>query len=263
MSYINNFKKNVLLAPYTTFRIGGPAEYFFIAKNNQDLIEAVDFVKEKNLPFFILGGGSNLLVSDKGFNGLVIKTENKNYSIKGNRIISEAGVRLSDIVRFSIENNLTGLEWAIGIPGTIGGAVKINASCFGGEMKSLIRKTEKLDNIILSIELELKKGNQEESRRIIREIAKKRKQNQPIGQLCAGCIFKNPPGQFAGQLIDRAGLKGKKIGGAMISEKHANFIINSSDAKAKNVIALIDLIKKTIKEKYRVDLEEEIVKIGA
>ncbi len=283
MLCINNFQKNVLLAPYTTFRIGGPAKYFFVIKNSQDLIKAVDFAKKENLPFFILGGGSNLLISDKGFNGLVIKTENRNYSIKGNRIISEAGARLSDLVNFSVENSLAGLEWAIGIPGTIGGAVKVNASCFGGEMKNLVKKTEKKDNIILSVELELEKGKQKESRKLIKEIIKKRKQTQPIGEFCPGCIFKNTkiaeseakaekliPRDIvcwdntvpAGRLIDQAGLKGKKIGGAVVSQKHANFIINSNNAKAKDVIKLIDLIKETIKEKYQIELEEEIEYLG-
>jgi len=262
MSCFNNFQKNISLAQFTTFRIGGPARYFFIAKTSQDLVEAVRFAQKKDLPFFILGGGSNLLVSDKGYDGLVIKINNEQRTVNNNIISSEAGTKLSDLVSFSIENNLTGLEWAIGIPGTIGGAVKTNASCFGGEMKKIVKKIEKIDNIILSVELELKKGTKEQSRELAKEIIKKRKQTQPLEYLSAGCIFKNPSSSPAGYLIDQAGLKGKKIGQAQISSKHANFIINLGHAKARDVIKLIDLIKKTIEPKYRIELEEEIQYLG-
>ncbi len=259
---MGKIQKNILLAPYTTFKIGGPAKYFFIAKTSEDLIRAVDFAKQKNLPYFILGNGSNLLVSDHGFDGLVIKIQNSKLEIRNSRITAEAGIKLSDLVRFSVENNLTGLEWAIGIPGTIGGAVKVNASAFGKEMKKLVKKVKKIDDVIISVELKLERGNQDKSRELIKEFIKKRKQTQPLGQFCAGCIFRNLEGQSAGQLIDRAGLKGKRINGAMISEKHANFIINSNSAKARDVVKLINLIKERVKEKFNVELEEEIQYLG-
>jgi UDP-N-acetylmuramate dehydrogenase len=255
------FQENIPLAEYTTFKIGGPAKYFLVAKTTDDLIEAVDFTKSKNLPYFILGGGSNLLISDKGFDGLVIKIPNSKFKIQNSKIIAEAGVPLGKLVKCSIDAGLTGLEWAVGIPGTVGGAVKVNAACFGGNMKDLVKKVKKIDDIIISVELKLKKGNQEKSKRIIKEFIKKRKQTQPIEYPSAGCIFKNPPGQFAGQLIEQSGLKGKQIGQAMVSEKHANFIINLGGAKANDVLKLINLIKKSVKDKFNLDLEEEIVKI--
>jgi UDP-N-acetylmuramate dehydrogenase len=255
-------QKNVCLAEYTTFRIGGRARYFFKAKTKEDLIRAVDFAKGKDLPFFILGGGSNLLVGDDGFDGLVILMDNKKLEINGNRIITEAGLRLSDLIKFSIKNNLTGLEWAIGIPGTVGGAIRVKASAYGQNISELVKKTETRDDIILSVVLELNKGDKEKSKKLIKEYIKKRRDSQPLNCPSAGCIFKNPLGQYAGQLIDRAGLKGTKIGQAMISDKHANFIVNLGGAQAKDVVELIRLIKKTIKEKFNLDLKEEIQYLG-
>jgi len=255
-------QKNIPLAEYTTFKIGGPARYFFVAKTNQDLIKAVEFAQEKKLPFFILGGGSNLLISDKGFAGLVIAINNEHLTVNNNVIIAEAGVKLAELIKVSLENNLTGLEWAIGIPGTVGGAVKVNAACFNGEMKGLVKKTKKIDDIIIFVELELKKGSQEKSKEIIKEVIRKRKETQPIGQFCAGCVFKNPAGQFAGQLIEECGLKGKQIGRAMISQKHANFIINLGNAQAKDVKKLIQLIKKSVNKNFKINLEEEIEYLG-
>ena len=255
-------KENVSLAEYTTFKIGGPARYFFIAKNKQDLIKAIEFAKNKHLTFFILGGGSNLLVSDNGFKGVVIKIQNQDYRIDGTRIITDAGVELNTLVNLSIDNSLTGLEWAIGIPGTIGGAVKVNASAFGQNIKELVKNIKKINKIIISVELDLKKGNKEDSLKIIKEYIQKRKNTQPLEYASAGCIFKNTSGQGAGRLIDQAGLKGVKIGQAMISEKHANFIINLGGAKSDDVINLIKLVKQTIKDKFDLELEEEIQYLG-
>jgi len=261
---INRFKiqKNIPLAEYTTFKIGGPAKYFFVAKNTQDLIKAVEFAQEKKLPFFILGGGSNLLVSDKGFAGLVIAAESKQLIINNNKIIAEAGVKLSDLVKVSSQAGLTGLEWAINIPGTIGGAVKCQASAFGQNISKIVKKIKKIDKIILSVELVLKKGDKKKSQRLIKEYFKKRKDSQPLDYPSAGCVFKNPAGRFAGQLIEECGLKGKQIGQAMISQKHANFIINLGNAQAKDVRKLIQLIKKSVNKNFKINLEEEIDYLG-
>ena len=255
-------KENVLLADYTTFKIGGPARYFFIAKNKQDLIKAIEFAKNKHLTFFILGGGSNLLVSDNGFKGVVIKIQSQDYRIDGTRIITDAGIELNTLVNLSIDNDLTGLEWAIGIPGTIGGAVKVNASAFGQNIKELVKNIKKINKIIISVELDLKKGNKNISQELIKEYTQKRKNTQPLEYPSAGCIFKNTSGQGAGRLIDQAGLKGTKVGQAMISEKHANFIINLGGAKSDDVINLIKLVKQTIKDKFDLELEEEIQYLG-
>ena len=255
-------QKNIILALYTTFKIGGPTKYFTIVENNKDLIEAVEFAKSKKLPFFILGGGSNILASDKGFNGLVILINNKQVKVNKNVIKAEAGVKLADLVKISIDNNLTGLEWAIGIPGTIGGAVNVNASAFGSDISRLVKNIEKKNNTILLVELELKNGNKKESQQMIKKYSEYRKERQPLEYPSAGCIFKNPINQRAGYLIDQASLKRKQIGQAQISEKHANFIINLDKAKSKDVKALIKLIKETVKNKFDIELEEEIQYLG-
>ena len=257
-----NLQKNISLAEHTTFKIGGPAKYFYVVKNTDDLIKANRFIKEKSLPYFILGKGSNILVSDDGFDGLVVLMNNKKLEIDSNNITAEAGVELGDLIKYSVENDLTGLEWAIGIPGTIGGAVKVNAHAFGFTISELVKSIKKDNDIIISIELELKKGDRKNGDRLIEEYIKKRKSTQPLEYPSAGCIFKNIPGYGAGRLIDQAGLKGMKIGEAMISDKHANFIINLGNANANDVIKLIKLAKETVKEKFDLDLEEEIEYLG-
>ncbi len=269
---LSGLKENISLAKHTSFRIGGLAKYFFIAKTKKDLIKAIKASKQFNLPFFVLGGGSNILVSDKGFDGLVIKFETP---------------KLSDLIKLSLENNLTGLEWLVGIPGTIGGAIHGNAGANGKSMKDIIKevevynikknKIEKFSNkdckfkyrnsifkndknlIILFAEIELEKGDSKKSKQIIKEILKDRIEKIPKGY-SAGSIFKNPKGYSAGELIEKCDLKGKKIGGAQVSFQHANFIINfTGKAKAEDVMNLIKLIKSVVKDKTGIKLEEEIV----
>ena len=300
-------KENILLKNYTTFKVGGPAKYFLVAKNKEDIIKAIlvakkfhpvrDYRDNKKaqrkqisngvkLPFFVLGGGSNTLVSDRGFKGLVIKVESRMLKVEGSSIYAEAGVSLSESVSTALENNLAGLEWTAGIPGTIGGAIYGNAGAFGKSMGDSVKKVEVLDTkdlrfkicdlrkckfgyrdsafkrnknlIILSVTLQLKKGNKKEIEKKIKEYLKYRKKNQPLNFPSAGSIFKNPPGFFAAKLIEDCGLTGKKIGKAKISEKHANFILNLGGAKAKDVKKLIKLIKQKVKKKFGVKLEEEI-----
>lgn len=281
-------EENVLLSQHTTFKIGGPARYFFIAKGTEDLVKAVKLARDKEIPFFILGGGSNLLVSDQGFNGLVIKTNNQELKLDKNIVIAEAGTLLAKLVKLSIDSSLTGLEWAIGIPGTVAGAVQGNAGAFGISISESIEKVEVLNgelekvvfarsdccfdyresvfkksgDIILSVELKLKKGNKEKSQEIIKEHLKQRLDKNPTGYPSAGCIFKNPKPLATGQLIDQCGLKGKRVGQAMISPKHANFIVNLGGAKAEDVIGLIKTIKESVKQKFEVDLREEIQYLG-
>jgi len=281
-------EENVSLSRYTTFKIGGPAKYFFVAKNTDDLIEAVKFARDKKLSFFILGGGSNLLVSDQGFDGLVVKTENQGLELDKNTVKAEAGASLAKLVKLSIDSSLTGLEWAIGIPGTIAGAVRGNAGAFGKSISESIEKVEILNgelekviltrsdccfdyresifkksrDIILSVELKLEKGDKEKSKRTIKEHLRQRLNKNPTGYPSAGCIFKNPKPLATGQMIDQCGLKGKKIGQAMISSKHTNFIVNLGDAKAEDVIGLIKMIKESVKRKFKIDLEEEVQYLG-
>jgi len=303
-------KENVLLKNYTTFKIGGKAKYFFVAKTKEDLIKAILVAKKYNLPFFVLGGGSNLLVADEGFKGLVIKLQITNYKLQikskcpNPKIYVEAGVSLASLISEATKNNLTGMEWAIGIPGTVGGTIWGNAGAFGSCMADLVESVEVLDIrdykipnskfqipnkfqipkskikilknkdckfgyresifkhnknlIILSAVLRLKKGKRKEIERKIRENLNYRRETQPLNFPSAGSVFKNPPGFSAGELIEKCGLKGKIIGKAKISEKHANFILNLGGSKAKDVKKLIKLIKQKVKKKFGVKLEEEI-----
>jgi UDP-N-acetylmuramate dehydrogenase len=308
-------KKNIILAPYTTFRIGGAAKEFAVVKNKEELIEAIKHAKENSEEFFVLGGGSNVLVSDKGFNGLVIKISAKGGSAFGwqdNFLECWAGEKLSDLVNFTAESNLSGLEWAIGIPGTIGGAVRGNAGAYGSEMKDAIECVKVLDTdnlaiseykkevcnfnyrtsvfkkkknlIILSTKLSLKQLEKEKILDKIKEVSKKRSEKIPQGwKGNAGSFFENPTvenqeliSEFeketgtksadkkipAGWLIQSAGLSGRKIGNAMVSETNCNFIINIGNGTAEQVIILSSLIKQKVRVSFGVQLKEEVQLIG-
>jgi UDP-N-acetylmuramate dehydrogenase len=304
-------RENVLLRDYTTFKIGGPARYFFVAKNKEDLKNAILWAKKKKLPFFILGGGSNVLFSDNGFNGLVIKLQNTQYEIRNTNVIAGAGVSLQKLVLETAKKGLSGLENLAGIPGTLGGAIWGNAGAFGREIGDLVEEVKVLDAgssklevkklrnkdckfgyrdsifkrkknwIILEATLRLKKGKKKEIEEKIKEFLRLRKEKQPLEFPSAGSVFKNVPVEKvpkkiqekfkekikdgflpAGVLIEAAGLKGFQIGGAKISEKHANFIVNVENARAKDVVKLIELIKKEVKRKFNIELEEEIKLVG-
>lgn len=304
-------KENILLKKYTTFKIGGRASYFFIARKKEELIKSLKIAKKHSLPSFILGNGSNVLISDKGLKGLVIKLENKNYKIRNSEIISDSGTPLFLLVREAVKRNLAGLEWAAGIPGTIGGATRGNAGAFGKSMKDIIKEVEffdlnnlkikKIKNlkcnfsyrdsifkrkrnfIILSACLKLMKGKKKIIKEKIREFLNYRKERHPK-QPSAGSIFKGVRAKDLGEkffrkfpeaknavkekgipaafLIDQCKLSGKKIGRAQISKKHPNFIINLGGAKTKDVIKLIHLIKKKVKNRFGITLEEEIQHLG-
>jgi UDP-N-acetylmuramate dehydrogenase len=304
-------RENVLLRDYTTFKIGGPARYFFVAQSKEKLKNAILWAKKKKLPFFILGGGSNVLFSDKGFNGLVIKLQNTQYEIRNTKVVAEAGVPLQKLVLETAKKGLSGLENLAGIPGTLGGAIWGNAGAFGREIGNLVEKVKvlnvrssklevkKLRNkdckfgyrdsifkrkknwIILEATLRLKRGKKKEIEEKIKEILRLRKEKQPLEFPSAGSVFKNVPikkvpkeirEKFkekikdgflpAGVLIEAAELKGFQIGGAKISEKHANFIVNVGKAKASDVKELIEKIKKEVKKKFKIQLEEEIKLVG-
>ena len=304
------FQKNISLRQYTSFKIGGAAKYFFEAKSSENLIKAVKEANQKKIPIFVLAGGTKLLVGDKGFNGLVVKIKNSKFKIQKNKIISEAGVGLARLVIASLKAGLTGLEWATEIPGTVGGAVHGNSGAFGSSISEIVKSVTALNldnlkikkysrpqcrfgyrdsvfkhnqNVILLVELQLKKGDPKKSLTIIREYLKRRRKRIPVYQ-SAGSIFKNyelrsmnykndhlvkmfpelkkeikggkiPVAWF----IEKCGLKGRQIGGAKISEKHANFIVNFNKAKAKDVSALINLVKKQVNKKFGINLEEEII----
>ena len=290
---IDFFKKNVLLKNYTTFRIGGSAKYFFEAKTKKDLIKALEMAKKIDLPFFILGGGSNVLFSDKGFNGIVIKIQDSNvkcqikFKAQIPEIYAEAGVKLSDLVELSLKNSLTGLEWAAGIPGaTLGGTIHNNAGAFKISIADIVKTVEvfdvadsKIKNldvkqcnfsykqtifkqqknlIILSCIIQLKKSTKKAVEEQIDYVSSYREKNHPMEFFSAGCIFENPSEIRAAELIEKCGLKEKKIGDAQISEKHANFIINLGKASSGDVLKLINLAKKEVKNKFGIKLKEEI-----
>jgi len=313
-SKLPNLQEGVSLANHTTFRLGGPARYFLAAKNREELISALNWAKENRLSFFILGGGSNCLVSDKGFDGLIIKVKNEKLKIKNQNekfktIEAETGVPLALLVSESLKNGLTGLEWAAGIPGTLGGAICGNAGayrrsisesvenveifnvanskiesyshqqCQFGYRESIFKKNPNL--IILAAKLKLTAGDAEPAKKFVQECLQARKNKIPPYP-SAGSVFKNIDFESqsenfkklipvervkggmvaAGYLIEQCGLKGKQIGGAQISPLHANFIVNIGGAKAADVLALIDICKKSVKEKFGVELKEEIRYVG-
>ncbi|HOU45601.1 MAG TPA: UDP-N-acetylmuramate dehydrogenase [Candidatus Pacearchaeota archaeon] len=282
-----DIKRDILLKDYSTYKIGGPARFFCIAKNNQEIKEALLFSKENNFKIFILGGGSNILFPDEGFDGLVIKMENKGIKKTDNIIEVESGTLLSELVFFAKENNLSGMEWGNLIPGTIGGAVANNSGisekeCISNFLKSVkvidlrdleekiflkedcrfeyrssLFKKEKFF-LIISCKLELLEGDKEKIEKDSRKIIEKRLKSQPYNMPSAGSVFKNPNGSSAGELIDKAGLKGFGIGDAVVSELHGNFILNQGNATANDIKLLINKIKKDVKDKFNVELQEEI-----
>lgn len=282
-----DIKENISLAKHTTFKIGGPARYFCIAKKKKNLIDAIKWAEQKKVSFFVLGGGSNVLVLDKGFNGLIIKIENCKLKIENCNLFADAGTKLENLIRLSVRASLAGLEWAAGIPGTVGGAVYGNAQAFDIKMSDIIKsvevlnvKTLKIKNlskkqcqfsaknstfkknknlIILSAVLSLKQGNKKKIQKEIKNYLSIRKQRHLLNFPSAGSVFVNKTGGLSSSyLIEKAGLKGIKKGGAKVSEKHAGFIINTGEAKAKDVLDLIKIIKQKVKSKFGITLKEEI-----
>ena len=279
-------KKNQLLSSYTTFKIGGPADYFCEAKNEKEILSALKFAQKKKIPLFILGNGSNVLISDKGLRGMVVKIANSKYQIVKSKIVAGAGMGLNKLVDIAKENELTGLEFLAGIPGTLGGAIVSNAGAWQQNIGDKVERVKILDEnnqfkwlnheecqfsyrrsrfkktkeVILEVELKLTKGKRQESEREIKINLKKRK-NQPK-EPSAGSIFINPKPLSAGALIEECGLKGEKRGSAQISEKHANFMVNLGGAKASDVVELMALARRKVKEKFNILLEPEINFLG-
>jgi len=279
-------KIDVPLANYTTFKIGGPADLFYEAETETELIQAVKLSRERGAPFFILGGGSNLLVSDKGFRGLVIRIQDTRYKIQDTRIVAWAGTPLAKLVEAAAEDFLSGLEFCVGIPGTIGGAVVGNAGIKEKAIGDLVEKVRVLDEKGEEIDLSQKQCQfqyrasrfQKESKVILEVVLKLTKKSEPAireemvrfledrkdqpREPSAGSIFKNPPGKSAGELIDQVGLKGESLGQAQIAAEHANWIINLGGASCQDVLKLILLAKKKIKEQFGIELREEIRVVG-
>lgn len=279
-----------LMKNHTSFKIGGPADIMIVPKSEKDIVNAIEFLRENNIKYFIMGNGTNLLVKDTGIRGAVIKIANKynKISIDGDRINCEAGASLSAIGKYALENSLTGFEFASGIPGTVGGAVTMNAGAYGGEMKDIVYKVRALDKgnniieignedmnfryrgskvvdedlIVLSAEFQLKKGDKSIIKEKMEDLAYRRKSKQPLEYPSGGSTFKRPEGYFAGKLIEDAGLRGLKYGDAQVSEKHCGFIINAGEANFEEVYTLIQTIQKIVKDDFGVVLETEVKIIG-
>ena len=281
--------ENEPMANHTSYGIGGPALAFIKPKSIKDLQMIKSFAEKNQISVNCIGSGSNLLVSDKGINGFVITLEKsfKNILFDENRCYIGAGVKLSKLVKECIKRNLTGLETLIGIPGTLGGALIMNAGAFGNEISNYLISIELLnskgvveqisadkiefgyrsstfnkDDIILSAEFQLEETSEVEIQNNRDQANLSRKSTQPLKFRSAGSVFKNPKDFAAGYLIDQAGLKGKSIGGAVVSDMHANFIINQDNAKADDVVQLIKLIRDTVLKKYSTTLDLEITTLG-
>lgn len=274
------------MSGHTTFRVGGEAEYFLMPSSEEEIAALVCLLRTYRVPFLVTGNGSNLLVGDGGIKGAVLHL-GKNFSavtIDKNRVHAQAGALLSAAAHTAAEEGLTGLEFAAGIPGSIGGTITMNAGAYGGEIKQVVESVYVLTSkgerkqlcnqeldfgyrhsiipekelLVLSADFLLKEGDKEEIFEKMKELAVRRREKQPLEYPSAGSAFKRPEGYFAGKLIMDAGLAGFQIGGAQVSEKHCGFIINTGEASAKDVAAVIRHVQKTVMEKYAVMLEPEV-----
>lgn len=283
-------KLQEMMKEHTTFRVGGAADYFIQPKSAEELRAALEILHRYEVPVLVIGNGSNLLVRDKGIRGAVIQIYNRmaEITIEGDTIHARGGALLSAVAARAAEKSLTGLEFASGIPGSIGGAVVMNAGAYGGEMKDVLVSVEVLTQeleiktipaaeldlgyrhsiipekgyIVLGATLRLKEGNAAEIRGRMAELAEQRRAKQPLQYPSAGSTFKRPEGYFAGKLVQDAGLKGKTIGGAQVSEKHSGFLINIGGATAQDILDLIVFCQKEVKEKFGVTLETEVKIVG-
>lgn len=275
---------------HTTFRLGGPADYFLSPSDVNQIPEIIHICRKEGIPWFVLGNGSNLLVSDQGYRGVVIQIyKNMNQiTVEGTRIYAQAGALLSAVSKKAMEAGLTGMEFASGIPGTLGGAAVMNAGAYGGEMKDIlvsvtvltdegeqkVLKAEELSlgyrtsiikergYIVLDVVLQLQAGDQDAIRNRMEELKVQRVTKQPLEYPSAGSTFKRPEGYFAGKLVQDAGLRGYRVGGAQVSEKHCGFVINTGDATASDVVRLIRNVQDIVWNKFEVRMEPEVKFLG-
>lgn len=275
------------LSKYTTYRIGGPADFYFEPSDKDDSIALFKYLFEQGKKFFVLGNGSNLLISDAGIRGVVVNLERglEEIRLEGEHIYAEAGARLTRLVDFTIQHDMKGLEMLAGIPGTVGGGIIMNAGAYGGEISDYlvevevirsgkVKKIAKKDgefsyrhsgfqhDVVLSTTFNLEHGDKAEMMKRRRELLIKRNTSQPLNFPNSGSIFKNPEGMYAAKLIEEAGLKGSWYGKAQISEKHGNFIVNAGGAFAEDIIALMKLARTTVLEKFGIKLEPEVKLVG-
>lgn len=285
-------KENILynekMSRHTTFKIGGEADVIVTPEKEEEIIDVIKYARAEGIAYHIIGNGSNLLCSDAGIQGIVIKLC-KNFSdisVMGEYVSAKSGALLSKVSSVAMQHGLKNMEFASGIPGTIGGAVFMNAGAYGGEMRDIVVKVKYLDEnleyktaeefgfgyrssifqknggIILSVDMKLQKGNKEEIKEQMEELSRKRKEKQPVNMPSAGSAFKRPEGHFAAKLIDDCGLRGYKIGDAAVSEKHTGFVVNLGNATAEDVKNLLGNVRDIVHEKTGVLLEKEIKFIG-
>ena len=275
---------------HTTFRVGGPADYFVMPETKDEIRRIITVCRECGTPFYIIGNGSNLLVSDKGYRGVIIQLykEMSKIETEGNVIRAEAGASLARVANAALEAGLTGFEFASGIPGTLGGACVMNAGAYGGEMKDVLLSVTALaadgefltipkdrlelgyrtsvfarkGYIVVEALLELNEGSKEAIRQKMEELREKRITKQPLEYPSAGSTFKRPEGYFAGKLIQDAGLRGYRVGGAQVSEKHCGFVINCGNASAADVDELMKQVSAKVEEQFGVTLEPEVKRLG-
>ncbi|MBB3868178.1 UDP-N-acetylmuramate dehydrogenase [Geobacillus sp. NFOSA3] len=286
-------KENVLrdepLKYHTLVKIGGKADFLVWPTTYEQVMEVVRLKEKYQLPFTLLGNGSNVIVRDGGIRGIVMQLKHlTEIKVEGEKIIAQSGADIKAVSRFALEHSLTGLEFACGIPGSIGGAIMMNAGAYGGEVKDVIDHVKvitqtgeckilkkddlqlgyrtsiisKTHDIVLEAVFQLKKGDPQKIKEKMDDLTFQRESKQPLEYPSVGSVFKRPPGYFAGKLIQDSGLQGKGVGGAEVSTKHAGFIINKNNATASDYIATIEMVRKTVKEKFGVDLELEVKIIG-
>lgn len=284
----SNIKVNEPMSKHTSFKVGGNADYFVKAQTVEQVINVRKYAEENNIPLYVIGNGSNILVTDRGIRGIVLKIDLQKIEINEEEVTVGAGVKVMALAQKLLSEELTGFEELSGIPGTIGGAIRMNAGAYGKEIKDICIQTTCLDEnnnikilknneqdfsyrhsifedkkyIILETKLKLEKGKKEEIKGKMEELSAERKEKQPWEYPSAGSTFKRKEGVITAKLIDECGLKGYSIGGAEVSKKHAGFVINKGNATAKDILDLIEYIKKNVYEKFNIEIEEEIEIIG-
>ena len=275
---------------HTTFRVGGPAEFFVMPRTAEEVKKVIDLCRRESFPYYIIGNGSNLLVSDQGYRGVVLQIykEMSYIEVEENVVVAQAGALLSAIANKALENGLTGFEFAAGIPGTLGGACVMNAGAYGGEIKDVLEEVTALteegevltipkENLelgyrtsiiarkgytVLEARIQLRGGEKEAIKSLMEELKDKRVSKQPLEYPSAGSTFKRPEGYFAGKLIQDAGLRGFSVGGAQVSEKHCGFVINRENATAADVAELMRQVSARVEEEFGVKLEPEVKRLG-
>ncbi|HEX9364764.1 MAG TPA: UDP-N-acetylmuramate dehydrogenase [Candidatus Dormibacteraeota bacterium] len=284
-------QENEPLATRTSFGIGGPADFFVELARPEAIEKAIEGCRERDIPYLLLGAGTNLLIADRGIEGLVIRVVNRDHTIEGTRVRAGAGLKMMRLARIVADANLRGFEFAIGVPGTVGGAVYQDAGCWGKEIRevlvevegfvpgkgkqtwtppalkfgyrtSALRDGDLKGALVVSATVHLARGDGEEARQMMAKLTKERNETQPIKTKNCGSVFKNPPGDSAGRLVQAAGLKGARQGAAVVSELHGNFIINEGGARATDVRRLIERVMVEVKRRFGAQLEPEVEMVG-